>query len=105
VGQAEAEIGRLSVDAATLENLKKDHLVAEAVFTSAVARLDTNKSDLYSSYPMVQMMAAPDLPTERSQPQFIIALAAGIIGTLLVLLAGAATWVRKNFGRRLLKSL
>lgn len=105
VGQVEAEIGRLSVDAATLENLKKDHLVAEAVFTSAVARLDTNKSDLYSSYPMVQMMAAPDLPTERSQPQFIIALAAGIIGTLLVLLAGAATWVRKNFGRRLLKSL
>lgn len=105
VARAEADISRLSVDAAKLENLKKDYLVAEAVFTSAVARLDTNKSDLYSSYPMVQMMAAPDLPTERSQPQLIIAIAAGIIGSLLVLLAGAATWVRRNFGRKLLKSL
>lgn len=105
LARTETEISRMSVDAATLENFKKDHLVAEAVFTSAVARLDTNKSDLYSSYPMVQMMAAPDLPTERSQPQLIIAIAAGIIGTLLVLLSGAATWVRANFGRRLLKSL
>ncbi len=96
----EQDIARMSQDAARLEYLKKDHLVAEAVFTSASARLDINRSDLYSSYPLVQTLAAPDLPTERNQPQVLLALAAGFIGSFFVLLAWSAAWIRRTFGKR-----
>lgn len=100
LARLEEEIARMGGDAARLENLKKDHLVAEAVLTSAVARLDTSKADLYSSYPIVQMLAEPDLPAQRSQPQLVIALAAGLAGTLFVLLAWGAAWFRRSFDSR-----
>ncbi len=96
----EQEIARMSQDAARLEYLKKDHLVAEAVFTSAAARLDINRSDLYSSYPLVQTLAVPDLPTERNQPQLILALGGGFVGSFFVLLAWGAAWIRRTFGKK-----
>lgn len=96
----ETDVARMSRDAARLENLKKDHLVAEAVFTSAAARLDINRSDLYSSYPLVQTLAEPDLPFERSQPQLLLALVAGFTGSLFILLAWGAAWVRRTFNRK-----
>ena len=96
----ERDVGRMSQHAARLEYLKKDHLVAEAVFTSAAARLDINRSDIYSSYPLVQTLGAPDLPTDRSQPQLILALAGGLAGTFLVVIAWGVAWVRRTMGQR-----
>lgn len=100
VRRVEAEVARMGNDAARLESLKKDHLVAEAVFTSAAARLDTTRSDLYSSYPLVQVLAEPDLPETRTQPRLSYALAAGMLGTLIVMLAWVAAWVGVKFSRR-----
>lgn len=100
----EEEISRLSGDAAQLEKLRKDVLVAEAVLTSATARLDTSKTDLFSSYPIVQTLAAPNLPTERTQPQLLIAIAAGMFGTLFILFAWGALWARKFFNLKRWKS-
>ena len=100
----EADVGRRSVDAARLEYLKKDHLVAEAVFASAAARLDINRADVYASYPLVQTLAAPDLPYERTQPQLALAIAAGIVGTFFILVAWGASWARRTFNRKHSKS-
>ena len=100
----ETDVARMSADAARLEYLKKDHLVAEAVFTSAAARLDINRTDLYASYPMVQTLAEPDLPYERSQPQLFLAIAAGLVGSLFILLAWGAAWVRRTFSQKRSKS-
>ncbi len=97
--QVEALVRVKGLDATRLEALNKDHLVAEAVYTSAVARLDTNRTDLYSSYPLVQVLAEPDLAENRSQPRLLYAVAAGMLGTLLVLLALGAAWVRNKFSR------
>ena len=96
----EGEINRMSGDAAKLEYLKKDHLVAEAVYTSAVARLDTSRTDQFSSYPMVQMLSEPDLPAIRTQPRLSYAVAGGLAGTILILLAWGAAWARMRFGQR-----
>lgn len=96
----EFKVIELGKAAAQLEALQKDHLVAEAVFTSASARLDIGRTDLFSSYPMVQVLAAPDLPENRSQPRLLYALLAGFLGTFFVLLAWGATWARKSFGRK-----
>jgi uncharacterized protein involved in exopolysaccharide biosynthesis len=92
-----AEMGRA---AAKLQALQKDHLVAEAVFTSAAARLDINRTDLFASYPMVQVLAQPDLAENRSHPRLRYALAAGFLGTFFILLAWGAVWIRSRFGRR-----
>ena len=96
----EGEISRMSGDAAKLEYLKKDHLVAEAVYTSAVARLDTSRTDQFSSYPMVQILSEPDLPVIRTQPRLSYAVAGGVAGTILILLAWGAAWARMRFGQR-----
>lgn len=100
----EEEISKISGDAARLEKLRKDVLVAEAVLTSAMARLDTSKTDLFSSYPIVQTLAQPSLPTERTQPQLMIAIAGGLFGTMFICFAWGALWARKTFGRKRLKS-
>ncbi len=98
------EVKRMSTAAARLEDLKKDHLVAEAVFTSALARLDTNKTDIYASYPMVQTLAAPDLPTSKSSPYTLIAFAAGVLGSMLSMAAWGMAWLRHMFSQKRSKS-
>ena len=91
---------RMSAAAARLEDLRKDHLVAEAVFTSALARLDTNKVDIYASYPMVQTLAAPDLPEKRTSPNTLIALLGGMIASILAMAAWGMAWLRHMFIQR-----
>lgn len=90
----------LTVNAARLEDLKKDHIIAEAVFSSALARVDTNKADLYASYPIVQVLSPPDLPQKRSQPLLMLALAAGAAGSFLAIAAWTLAWMRQLFVRR-----
>lgn len=93
----DVEVAKMGKHAARLEALKKEHLVAEAVFTSAAARLDIGRTDLFESYPMVQVLAQPSLPIDRSQPRLLYALAAGFLGTFFIMLAWGAAWVRKRF--------
>jgi uncharacterized protein involved in exopolysaccharide biosynthesis len=100
----DAVVARMGEDAARLEALRKDHLVAEAVFSSAAARLDTNRTDLFSSYPLLQVLSEPDLAERRSQPRLIYAIAAGVLGTLMVIFAWGAAWVHLKFVRRRWKS-
>jgi uncharacterized protein involved in exopolysaccharide biosynthesis len=88
------EMQVMSASSARLEDLKKDHLVAEAVFTSAVARLDTNRTDVFASYPMVQVLAEPDLPDPKLHPLMLYAGLAALFGTLMLTLAWGLVWLR-----------
>ena len=54
------DVEHLSTAAARLEELKKDQIVADAVLSSAMARINASRSDIYGSYPIVQVVAAPD---------------------------------------------
>ena len=94
------DVKRMSGAVARLEDLRKDHLVAEAVFTSALARLDTNKTDIYASYPMVQTLAAPDLADGKTSPYTLIAILAGILGSMLATAAWGMAWLGHMFGRK-----
>lgn len=107
----EIEIDRLQGEvkaqieaAAKLEDLRKDQIVAEAVLTSAMARLDTSKSDLYGSYPLVQVLAVPDLPSGPSHPLPELAIAGGAAASLLASLAWVLAWSIPRSGRRRRKS-
>lgn len=90
----EGEIRRLSAAAAKLEDLKKDHLLAEAVYSSALARVDTSKSDIYGAYPILQVLAEPNLPEGHEQPRRLYAFAGGMAGTLLFLTAWGLAWLQ-----------
>ena len=91
--------------AAELAALERNHKIAEAVFSSALARIDTNKQDIFASYPMLQVIAPASLPTEPSSPKLLYALAGGLIGTFFVIIAMTLVWIRQPILRKILKSV
>jgi len=80
--------------AARLEDLQRDFRVSEAVFTSAIARGQSSKVDVYASYPLVQVLEAPSLPTKPSSPRRMITLAVGGAATVCVMMSLALGWAR-----------
>jgi len=80
--------------AARLEDLQRDFRVSEAVFTSAIARGQSSKVDVYASYPLVQVLEAPSLPLKPSSPRRMLTIAAGVAATLCVMVALALGWAR-----------
>jgi uncharacterized protein involved in exopolysaccharide biosynthesis len=105
--RAQAEAARRRVEglidaAAELEALQRDYSVAEAVFASGMARADTARSDIYVSYPLVQVLEDPSLPAEPSSPRRVLALAAGAAASVLLVLALGLGWVRGSLINRLL---
>ena len=95
---------RLADDASRLENLRRDVQVAEAVFTSALARIDTSKADYFASYPMVQTFEAPLLPQKPSSPMPILAVGGGIGASFLIFIALVLSWLRIVLLRKILRN-
>ncbi|MEM7267644.1 MAG: hypothetical protein AAF401_00175 [Pseudomonadota bacterium] len=81
--------------AADLDARERDHQVAEAVFSSALARTDTSKTDLFASYPLTQLIEEPSLPMEPTSPRPVLAIAAGIAATIMVLIGLGVAWFRR----------
>ncbi|NKX42238.1 hypothetical protein HGG71_12320, partial [Rhodobacteraceae bacterium R_SAG2] len=92
--QEQATLARLAPAAARLEDLQRDFSVAEAVFASAIARSQSTKSDVYASYPLVQVLENPSLPDRPSSPNRKLALAAGGAATLMLIIGLALGWGR-----------
>ncbi|WP_424987005.1 GumC family protein [Microbulbifer sp. S227A] len=80
--------------AARLQDLQRDFTVAEAVFASAIARTQSTKSDVYASYPLVQVLENPSLPDRPSSPNRKLAIAAGGAATFMLLIGLALGWIR-----------
>ncbi len=81
-----AFVTELSVDAAKLEDLNHALQVAEAVFRSAIARIDTTKSDSFASYPLVQTIEAPSASGKPSSPIPALAIIGAVGATVLYLM-------------------
>ena len=99
---AEARRVELIEPAARLEDLQRDFAVAEAVFASAMARSQTTKTDLYASYPLVQVLEDPSLPVDPTSPKRKLAAAAGIAATVFLLIGLTLGWIRRPLIDRLL---
>jgi uncharacterized protein involved in exopolysaccharide biosynthesis len=93
---------RMAPMAARLEDMQRDFAVAEAVFASAIARTQSSKSDIYASYPLVQVLENPTLADAPSSPRRKIAIAAGVAATFMMLIGLALGWVRAALIARLL---
>jgi uncharacterized protein involved in exopolysaccharide biosynthesis len=93
---------RMAPMAARLEDMQRDFAVAEAVFASAIARTQSSKSDIYASYPLVQVLENPTLAEEPSSPRRKMAILAGAAATLMMLMGLSLGWIRGALIRRLL---
>ncbi len=93
-----------TANAAKLEDLERDHKIAEAVFSSALARVDTNRQDIYASYPLLQVLSPASLPTRPSSPKVFYAIGGGAAGTFFIIIALVFTWIRQPILRKILKS-
>ncbi|MEM9316199.1 MAG: hypothetical protein AAGA95_16385 [Pseudomonadota bacterium] len=92
--RAEARVLTLTEAAAALDDLERDYQVAEAVFASALARVDTSKADLYASYPLVQVLENAALPNAPSSPHTLISLVAGSAASVCLVIALLLAWLR-----------
>ena len=99
-----ARLAALAGLAAELEDRQRDFAVAEAVFASAIARTESTKTDIYASYPLIQVLENPSLAEHPSSPRRKLALAAGIAATFMLLMGLCLAWVRKPIISRLIKA-
>jgi len=88
--------------AAKLADLLRDLRVAEAVFSSALAQLDTNKSDPFASYPLVQTLEAPSLPRSKAAPSPLLVIGGAFAATIFIIIGFMLLWLRQPIIRRLL---
>jgi uncharacterized protein involved in exopolysaccharide biosynthesis len=95
LSQMRAEAPGLVHTASELARLERGLQVAETVFTSALARLDTNKADPFSSYPLVQTLEDPSLPKSHSSPSTMIAFVGAFLASILMILGFALLWLRQ----------
>ncbi|HEX4892189.1 MAG TPA: hypothetical protein VFV47_02805 [Hyphomicrobiaceae bacterium] len=95
---------RLGMAAAKLDDLQRDHLIANAVFSSALARLDAGKSEQFASYPVLQMMSEPTRPERPSSPRLLFAILGAVGGSLLSCLGWLFAWMHQWFLFRRLES-
>ncbi|MEM7749621.1 MAG: hypothetical protein AAF346_15315 [Pseudomonadota bacterium] len=93
----EARRKKLGVVAARLDDLQRDHQIANAVFSSAVARIDTSTSDIYASYPLLQVLDPPTLPDSPSSPNILIAALAAVGGSGLAIAGWLFAWLHQWF--------
>ncbi|WP_345719310.1 hypothetical protein [Qipengyuania aestuarii] len=102
IGEQNRDADDLVAQASRLADLMRDLRVAEAVFSSALARLDTNKSDPFASYPLVQTLESPSLPRTRSAPSPVFAIMGALAASLFTLLGFLLLWLRQPIIRKLL---
>jgi uncharacterized protein involved in exopolysaccharide biosynthesis len=91
----------LVTQASVLADLTRDHRIAEAVFSSALARLDTNKLDPFASYPLVQTLEAPSIPRKPSSPSALIAIVAAFAASLFLVIGFGLIWLRQSIIRKI----
>ena len=71
-------------ESAVLDRLQREFDLAEAIFTSAAARLEAGKADVFASYPVLQLLTEPSLPTDIHSPIPQLGFAAGLVGFLFI---------------------
>lgn len=102
IGQQTAKTGELVEQASELAGLTRELRVAEAVFSSALARVDTNKSDPFASYPLVQTLEAPSLPRSKASPKPAFAIVGALAASVLLVIGFMLLWLRQPIIRKIL---
>ncbi|WP_198650255.1 GumC family protein [Oceanimonas marisflavi] len=93
-----------TLDASHLEDLKRKHQVATAVFGTGLAKLDIGKGDRFSAYPMTQLLSPPSLPEKPDTLGRNLALLGCGAASLFTFLGLVLLWIRKPYLQKHLPS-
>jgi uncharacterized protein involved in exopolysaccharide biosynthesis len=86
----------LSQKQSQLENLEREVQTAEAVFASTVAKLDLGKSEIFSAYPLAQLLVEPSLPQEASAPRRSLIFLGSLMGSVFCSAGLGLLWWRQR---------
>jgi uncharacterized protein involved in exopolysaccharide biosynthesis len=67
----------------TLDNLQRDVQMAEAIFASTLARLDVRNSNVFGSFPLVQLIKEP-MPGSLTKPNTLFVLVGTTLGSIFL---------------------
>ncbi|MEP0745374.1 hypothetical protein [Coleofasciculus sp. FACHB-501] len=90
----ENRLKSLAQQEVSLADLMRDVQIAEAVFSSTLARLDLSKSNISSSYPQLQIFTEPTIPTSASAPNKKLVLLGAALGSLFCTNGLLLLWLR-----------
>lgn len=100
-----ARVAAQSTQAAKLDDFVRAHQVAEAVFRSSMARIETNKTDLYASYPLIQTVEPPHLPTKPASPIPALGILGAVAASVMYLIGLSLLCLRLPILRALSKTI
>ncbi|WP_228017145.1 hypothetical protein [Synechocystis sp. LEGE 06083] len=96
VSELEARLKIMVQKESVLENYLRKVQIAEAIFTSTLAKADLGKSDPFGSFPLMQLVEPPTLPDAPSAPKTKLVLAGAAIGSVLVTFGLTLLWWRNT---------
>ena len=96
LGGIEGRLKDLAKKEFVLEGLQRDLQVAEAIFSSTLAKIDVGKTDIFASYPLVQTLLKPGLPDAPSSPKKNFVLLGALLASVLVTTGLTLLWIRKK---------
>lgn len=79
-----------------LEDLNRDLQIAQAVFSSTLARLDLAKSNISASYPQINLLTPPSLPEKVTSPKRTFVLLGAISASLFCTTGITLFWLRSR---------
>jgi uncharacterized protein involved in exopolysaccharide biosynthesis len=91
--QLEARLKNLAQLNTNLDALRRNMQISETVFSSTVAKLDLGKSDIFGSYPPVQLLTEPSLPDSPSSPKTTLVLLGAGVGSVFFTLGLITLWL------------
>ena len=94
--QMKRELDRLAQEYSELDDLERRVKFAEAVFNSAIGKIDVGKSNIFSSYPLVQQLMRPTLPQTRDRRRLLFALLGGLASSVFVSTGLTLAWLRRK---------
>ena len=96
LAQLEQRLNVLSQRSSTLEALDRDVQIAQSIFASTLAGLQVDKSDIFGSYPLTQIVAEPNLPTAATIPRRTPLFIAAALISLLITTGFFIAWLRQT---------
>lgn len=94
--QFEDRLKKLTEQENTLDALKRDVEVAKAVFSSNIAKLDLGKSNIFGSYPLMEIVTEPTLADTPSWPRQEFILIGTTLCSLFVSTGLGLYWLRQG---------
>ena len=89
------QLSVLTQKEAIFETLDRDLQIAQAVFASTLTKLDLSQSDIFASFPMIQMIEEPGLAKTPATPKPGLVMAGTAVGCIFISIGLTILWWRE----------